>query len=191
MPPRKLLKSVSVKPMRPAEINTLVRWINAGAPTATRQPDVATATPDPLVTSDDRGFWSFRSPRAVSVPSWSRGDQAGNPIAAFILDKLVNHPNLCLIFDGGNLSSQNFTPVETIAEFRAMKSGIGWLHIKDYKIDSGLKWTGFVDEERLKNFEPADEGDSGHEEILRDFKARVPGLERKLKKQGVPGVFFS
>ena len=91
MPPRKLLKSVSVKPMRPAEINTLVRWINAGAPTATRQPDVATATPDPLVTSDDRGFWSFRSPRAVSVPSWSRGDQAGNPIDAFILDKLVNH----------------------------------------------------------------------------------------------------
>lgn len=106
------------------------------------------------------------------------------------LDKLVNHPNLCLIFDGGNLSSQNFTPVETIAEYRAMRAGIGWLHIKDYKIDPGLKWTGFVDEERLKNFVPADEGDSGHEEILRNFKARIPGLERKLKKQGVPGVFL-
>ena len=106
------------------------------------------------------------------------------------LNKLVDHPNLCLIFDGGNLSSQNFTPVETVAEYRAMKAGIGWMHIKDYKIDSGLKWQGFVDEERLKNFVPADQGDSGHEEILRDFRARIPALERKLKRQGIPGVFL-
>ena len=106
------------------------------------------------------------------------------------LDKLVDHPNLCLIFDGGNLSSQNFTPVETIAEYRAMKAGIGWMHIKDYKIDSALKWQGFVDEERLKNFVPADEGDSGHEEILRDFRTRIPALTRKLKRQRIPGVFL-
>ena len=106
------------------------------------------------------------------------------------LYKMVDHPNLCLIFDGGNLSSQNFSSVETIAEYRAMRSGIGWMHIKDYKIDPSLKWQGFVDEERLKNFVPADQGDSGHEEILRDFRTVIPRLERRLKRQGIPGVFL-
>ena len=85
------------------------------------------------------------------------------------LHKKVNHPNLHLIFDGGNLASQNLTSVETIEQYRAMKAGIGWMHIKDYKIDPTLEWEGHVDEERLKNFVPADRGDSGHEEILRDF----------------------
>ena len=36
------------------------------------------------------------------------------------LYELVAHPNLCLIFDGGNLASQNLTAVETFAEYRAM-----------------------------------------------------------------------
>ncbi len=106
------------------------------------------------------------------------------------LHKMVNHPRLYLIFDGGNLASQNLTAVETVGEYRAMRSGIGWMHIKDYKIDPKLKWQGHVDEERLKNFVPADEGDSGHEEILRDFKKRIPALERRLKKGGIPGVFL-
>jgi hypothetical protein len=106
------------------------------------------------------------------------------------LHKKVNHPNLHLIFDGGNLASQNLTSVETVEQYRAMKAGIGWMHIKDYKIDPTLEWEGHVDEERLKNFVPADRGDSGHEEILRDFKGRIPALERKLKKGGIPGVFL-
>ena len=71
-----------------------------------------------------------------------------------------------------------------------MKAGIGWMHIKDYKIDPKLTWQGHVDEERLKNFVPADQGDSGHEEILRDFRDCIPALAHKLKKQGVPGVFL-
>ena len=106
------------------------------------------------------------------------------------LYELVAHPNLCLIFDGGNLSSQNFTAVKTLAEYRAMRAGIGWMHIKDYKIDPTLQWEGVVDEERLKNFVPADQGDSGHEAILRDFRTRIPALERELKQKGVPGVFL-
>jgi sugar phosphate isomerase/epimerase len=106
------------------------------------------------------------------------------------LHRLVDNPHMLLIFDGGNLASQNLSSVETVAEYRAMKAGIGWMHIKDYKIDPGLKWEGHVDEERLKNFVPADQGDSGHEEILRDFKDRLPALTRKLKKAGLPGVFL-
>lgn len=106
------------------------------------------------------------------------------------IHRKVNNPHLLLIFDGGNLSSQNLTAVETFAQYKAMRDGIGWMHIKDYKIDPGLKWQGHVDEERLKNFVPADRGDSGHEAILRNFKERIPVLDRKLKRQGVPGIFF-
>ena len=71
------------------------------------------------------------------------------------LHKKVNHPNLHLIFDGGNLASQNLTLVETVEQYRAMKAGIGWMHIKDYKIYPTLKWEGHVDEERLKTFVPS------------------------------------
>jgi sugar phosphate isomerase/epimerase len=105
------------------------------------------------------------------------------------LHRKVGHPNLCLIFDGGNLSSQNLRPDETYAEYEAMRAGIGWMHIKDYQIDPKLAWTGHVDEERLKNFVPADQGDSAHEAILRDFRQRLPALRRRLQRQGVPGVF--
>ena len=106
------------------------------------------------------------------------------------LQRRVSSPNLYLIFDGGNLASQNFSAERTFAEYAAMKSGIGWMHIKDYRIDPALKWDGHVDEERLKNFVPADEGDSGHENILRDFRGRIPALTRKLRRQSVPGVFL-
>lgn len=106
------------------------------------------------------------------------------------LYRKVKNKHLMLIFDGGNLASQNMTSLQTINEYHAMKEGIGWLHIKDYKIDPSLEWQGHVDEERLKNFVPADQGDSGHEEILRDFKSRIPALQRKVKKLGVPGIFL-
>ena len=106
------------------------------------------------------------------------------------LYRKVANPHLLLIFDGGNLACQNLTPVQTFAEYQAMKQGIGWMHIKDYRIDPGLEWEGHVDEERLKNFTPADEGDSGHEAILRDFKARIPALRRRLQRLGIPGVFL-
>ena len=102
----------------------------------------------------------------------------------------VRSPHLYLIFDGGNLSSQNMPAASVVAEYEAMKSGIGWMHVKDYRIDPDLEWKGFVDEKRLKNFVPADEGDSGHEAILRDFKARLPRLNRQLRRQGIPGVFL-
>lgn len=106
------------------------------------------------------------------------------------LHRLVNHPHLLLVFDGGNLASQNLKPDQTFAEYRAMRQGLGWMHIKDYRIDPSLEWKGFVDEERLKNFVPADQGDSAHEAVLRDFRGRLPALDRRLKRLGLPGVFL-
>lgn len=106
------------------------------------------------------------------------------------LAKRVNHPNLLCIFDAGNISSQNLHAVQCYEEYVAMRDYFGWMHIKDYAIDSSLAWTGVVDEERLKNFVPADMGDSGHELILRDLRDHLPQLEARMQKLGAPGVFL-
>jgi sugar phosphate isomerase/epimerase len=114
--------------------------------------------------------------------------QNGRMLAA--LAKAVNRPNLVCIFDGGNISSQNLSPLDCLAEYRAMRDYFGWMHIKDYRVDPNLKWTGVVDEERLKNFVPCDAGDSGHELILRDLKEHLPRIEERMRQLGAPGVFL-
>jgi hypothetical protein len=91
MPPRQRLVEASVKPIEPAEIDVLARWIAAGAPEVQVEPDVATATPDPLVIDKDRDFWAFRAPRAVAVPAVTEVARVRNPIDAFILQKLQQH----------------------------------------------------------------------------------------------------
>jgi sugar phosphate isomerase/epimerase len=106
------------------------------------------------------------------------------------LAKAVGRSNLVCIFDGGNISSQNLSPLDCLAEYRAMRDCFGWMHIKDYRVDPNLKWTGVVDEERLKNFVPCDVGDSGHELILRDLRQHLAEIDQKMKKLGAPGVFL-
>ena len=102
----------------------------------------------------------------------------------------VNHPALMLIFDAGNITSMGNSGPEVFEQYTDMKRGIGWMHIKDYKHPGPIVKTDHVDEAALKNFVPADIGDSGHEAILRDFRDAVPALERKLKRRGIPGVFL-
>ncbi len=114
--------------------------------------------------------------------------QNGRLLAA--LAKAIGRSNLVCIFDGGNISSQNLTALDCLAEYQAMRDHLGWIHIKDYRVDSNLKWTGVVDEERLKNFVPCDVGDSGHELILRDLKLHLPVLNERMKALGAPGVFL-
>lgn len=106
------------------------------------------------------------------------------------ISRKVNNPRLVCIFDGGNISSQNMNAVQTFEEYAAMRKHLGWMHIKDYRIDPDLEWTGVVDEERLKNFVPANVGDSGHELILRDLREHLPKLEKRMQKLGAPGVFL-
>jgi sugar phosphate isomerase/epimerase len=107
-----------------------------------------------------------------------------------LLSRAIDRPNLVCIFDGGNLSSQNLNAVECYNEYLAMRDHIGWVHIKDYRIDPGLTWTGVVDEARLKNFVPANVGDSGHELIFRDLREHLPRLEQRMQSFGLPGVFL-
>ena len=111
--------------------------------------------------------------------------QTGELVAE--LHRRVNHPALVTIFDGGNIVSQGYSTEETYQQYLAMKPSIGWIHIKDYR-DPQLSRTEHVDEDKLKNFVPAQLGDSGHERILRDFAEVLPQLDEKLTKRGIPGV---
>jgi sugar phosphate isomerase/epimerase len=106
------------------------------------------------------------------------------------LHRQVNHPAMMLIFDAANIVCQGYSTKETYEQYLAMKPALGWMHIKDYKTPKGLKKQAHVDEDAMKNFCPADQGDGGHEKILADFKTMIPALEKKLKKRGIPGVFL-
>ena len=104
--------------------------------------------------------------------------------------RAVNHPAMLLIFDGANVVCQGYSTAEVVEQYKAMRSGIGWLHIKDYRSPKGGAKPGHVDEDALKNFVPSDVGDAAHELILRDFRKAIPKLERKLRRRGIPGVFL-
>lgn len=106
------------------------------------------------------------------------------------IHRKVKRSNLVLIFDGANLVCQGMTPDEVFAEYLAMKPGLGWFHIKDYRRGSAANRLEHIDEASLKNFVPADLGDAGHESILRDLKEELPKIDKRMKKFGAPGVVF-
>ncbi len=106
------------------------------------------------------------------------------------IHRQVNHPALVLVFDAGNLITQGFSPAELFQHYQAMKPGIGWMHIKDYRHPGRRRRTKHLDEEALRHFVPADLGDSAHDAILRDFRSVIPALKKRLRRRGVPGVFL-
>jgi sugar phosphate isomerase/epimerase len=106
------------------------------------------------------------------------------------IHRQVNHPALVLVFDAGNLITQGFTPREVFEHYQAMKPGIGWMHIKDYRHPRTGRRKKHLDEESLRHFVPADVGQSAHDAILRDFRGTIPTLEKRLRRRGIPGVFL-
>jgi sugar phosphate isomerase/epimerase len=106
------------------------------------------------------------------------------------IHRQVNHPGMVLIFDAANVIVQGYTPAELFDQYVAMRPGLGWMHIKDYRDPQTKSKGGHVEEDKLANFVPADMGDSAHEAILRDFGRVLPALEAKLKRRGIPGVFL-
>ena len=101
----------------------------------------------------------------------------------------IDNEALVLIFDGGNLVMQGYSEEEIYDQYVAMKPGMGWIHIKDFKDPSGSARVEHVDEESIKHFVPADIGQSGHQRIMEDFAGFIPELESRMKARGVPGVF--
>jgi sugar phosphate isomerase/epimerase len=114
----------------------------------------------------------------------------GNGYLLAEIHRQVNQPAMVLVFDAANILVQGYSGAEVFEQYRAMKPGLGWLHIKDYHHPKPVAKVGHIDEDALKNFVPADQGDSGHEAILRDLAGILPKLEKKLRRRGVPGVFL-
>jgi len=106
------------------------------------------------------------------------------------IHRQINEPAMLLVFDAGNILSQGFTPAEVFEQYQAMKPGLGWMHIKDYRHPAPVQRAAHVDEETLKHFVPADRGESAYEAILKDFRGMLPKLEQKLRRRGIPGVFL-
>jgi hypothetical protein len=65
-PPRELLLKFFVKRPPSAEVETLRKWIIAGAPVLEVPADVATTNPDLLVVDEDRQHWAFQPPVATA-----------------------------------------------------------------------------------------------------------------------------
>ena len=88
MPPKKMLLDAKVKPVAPAELDKIARWIAEGAPEVPEPPDLASTDEDPLVSAKDRQWWAFQPPQAAAVPQVHHADLVRNPIDAFVLAKL-------------------------------------------------------------------------------------------------------
>ncbi|MCC6591458.1 MAG: PSD1 domain-containing protein [Bryobacterales bacterium] len=85
MPPAKLQFDFSVRPPSTAEVDTLRRWIAAGAPAA---PPAVDESRDELVKEKDRQFWSFQPPKRVEPPKVHNQNLVRTPVDAFLLQKL-------------------------------------------------------------------------------------------------------
>jgi len=88
MPPRRKLVEVSVKVMQPGEIETVTRWIAQGAVEVADPPALVPGKSDPLVSDEDRRFWSFQPPRRPAVPKLKDATRVRNAIDSFILRRL-------------------------------------------------------------------------------------------------------
>ena len=106
------------------------------------------------------------------------------------IHRRVNHPALVLVFDAANLLVQGFSTREVFSQWEAMKPGLGWVHIKDYRNVKASMRGQHVNEDMLSHFVPADRGAGGHVKILKDLKKMLPSLTRRLKRRGIPGVFL-
>ena len=49
------------------------------------------------------------------------------------IHRQVNHPAMVLIFDAANIVVQGYSADEVFEQYLAMKPGLGWMHIKDYR----------------------------------------------------------
>jgi hypothetical protein len=171
MPPRRRVVEVSVKPMEPAELDRLTRWIDAGAPPAPPAPDAA-GTPDPLVSDADRQFWSFQPPKAAEPPAVVHADRVRNAVDAFLLARL-EAKGLSLSAEADrrtllrratfDLTGLPPTPEEAAA-FLADPDPVAYEKLVDRLLDSpryGERWArywldlaGYSDSEGIQNSDP-------------------------------------
>ena len=90
MPPSEREVEASLRPMSARGLEQLVRWISLGAPEVNGNDRDEENGSDPLVSDEDRRFWSFQPPRATPPPMPGSVDPSRlrNPVDAFIATKL-------------------------------------------------------------------------------------------------------
>ena len=106
------------------------------------------------------------------------------------IHKKIDHPALVLIFDAGNLLTQGYSPDETFAQYEAMKPGLGWIHVKDYRPQRTAARGGHIDEEALNEYRQVSRGSGVYERVLRDLVENGAGVLRRSKKLGLGGVLL-
>ncbi|OGJ63646.1 hypothetical protein A3C37_03535 [Candidatus Peribacteria bacterium RIFCSPHIGHO2_02_FULL_53_20] len=97
--------------------------------------------------------------------------------------KIVNEPYLRLVADPANITCRNI-PGGAVAAHKDMRSHLGWMHAKEYKMGSAAQ-VDHVDENFLRNFVPFGTGDSLIDEILMMLRQDIPRLEQELLILGV------
>ena len=106
------------------------------------------------------------------------------------IHRQVNEPAMMLVFDAANIVAQGFTAAEVFEQYQAMKPGLGWMHVKDYRHPQRRPTPGHVDEDTAQAFRAGRPGDSAHEAILSDFAACSRSWSRNFDRRGIPGVFL-
>lgn len=115
--------------------------------------------------------------------------QSGQLLAE--IHRQIDHPAMVLIFDAANIVCQGYSTAEVFEQYLAMRHAIGWMHVKDFRHPPGAaRRKGHVDEEAIKHFVPADQGEGGHDAIFKDFRPHIQKLAQKLDRRGIPGVFL-
>ncbi|WZO96546.1 PSD1 and planctomycete cytochrome C domain-containing protein [Isosphaeraceae bacterium EP7] len=75
------------KKLSAREKAALAEWIVAGIPTARPEPETL-PPPGPVLTDEEREFWSFRPITRAEVPQVTQSKAVRNPIDAFLLNRL-------------------------------------------------------------------------------------------------------
>ena len=86
MPPSEMLYEYRVRPPTMAEVETLRRWIAAGA--ASDPPRYAAEDREHPIAESDRQFWSFQPRKRPTVPEVQGEQWVRNPIDSFLLARL-------------------------------------------------------------------------------------------------------
>lgn len=87
-PPKAELSRAGIEPMTAEELSTVKDWIAQGLQVVKEEPLDFDNGQDPLVTKEDRQFWSFQPPQQVELPQVEHQSLVKNPIDAFLLRKL-------------------------------------------------------------------------------------------------------
>ena len=88
MPPEEHQARLSYRPVTSKELADMRRWITAGAPWDDEKAAAVDPASDPMVSDEDRAFWSFQPPRRPATPEVRGRDRVRKPIDAFLLAKL-------------------------------------------------------------------------------------------------------